>query len=92
MLYPPTRDAHVETEVSLSAAALGGLTGSGFQSPALSFRLFYDLGLTVKSNVVEPGMEFAPGKMMVHEENIAITEDASELLTIRAAREMPVIG
>jgi hypothetical protein len=30
--------------------------------------------------------------MMVHEENIAITDDGSELLTIRAAREMPVVG
>ncbi|MDH5411840.1 MAG: M24 family metallopeptidase, partial [Alphaproteobacteria bacterium] len=41
---------------------------------------------------IEPGMEFAPGRMMVHEENIAITEDGSELLTIRAAKEMPVIA
>ncbi|UCH74746.1 MAG: aminopeptidase P family protein [Rhodospirillales bacterium] len=41
---------------------------------------------------IEPGMEFAPGRMMVHEENIAITEDGCELLTIRAARELPVIG
>ncbi|MDH5556197.1 MAG: Xaa-Pro peptidase family protein [Alphaproteobacteria bacterium] len=40
---------------------------------------------------IEPGMEFAPGRMMVHEENIAITEDGSELLTIRAAKEMPVV-
>jgi hypothetical protein len=36
-------------------------------------------------------MEFAPGRMMVHEENIAITEDGCELLTIRAEREMTVI-
>lgn len=41
---------------------------------------------------VEPGMEFAPGRMMVHEENIAITEGGCELLTIRAAHEMPVVG
>lgn len=41
---------------------------------------------------IEPGMEFAPGKMMVHEENIVITEDGCELLTRRAAPEMPVIG
>lgn len=41
---------------------------------------------------LEPGMEFAPGKMMVHEENIAIREGASELLTQRAPREMPVIA
>ena len=40
---------------------------------------------------IEPGMEFAPGKMMVHEENIAITQDGCELLTIRAEREMAII-
>ena len=40
----------------------------------------------------EPGMEFAPGKMMVHEENIVVTEDGCELLTRRAPPEMPVIG
>ena len=40
---------------------------------------------------IEPGMEFAPGRMMVHEENIAITQDGCELLTIRAAPEMPVM-
>ncbi|MDH3229866.1 MAG: Xaa-Pro peptidase family protein [Alphaproteobacteria bacterium] len=40
---------------------------------------------------VEPGMEFAPGKMMIHEEDIAITEDGCELLTVRAGRELPVV-
>ncbi|MDH3693357.1 MAG: Xaa-Pro peptidase family protein [Gammaproteobacteria bacterium] len=40
---------------------------------------------------IEPGMEYAPGKMIVHEENLVITEDGSELLTRRASREMPVI-
>jgi Xaa-Pro aminopeptidase len=41
---------------------------------------------------IEPGMVFAPGKLMVHEENIAITEGEPELLTRRAAPEMPVIS
>jgi len=40
---------------------------------------------------VEPGMEFAPGKMMVHEENLVITEEGCELLSRRAWPEMPVI-
>jgi Xaa-Pro aminopeptidase len=40
---------------------------------------------------LEPGMAIAPGRMMVHEENIVIRADGPELLTIRAAREMPVI-
>ena len=41
---------------------------------------------------IEPGMEFAAGKMLVHEENVAITEDGCELLTRRAPREMWTIG
>ncbi|MDH3475773.1 MAG: Xaa-Pro peptidase family protein [Rhodospirillales bacterium] len=41
---------------------------------------------------MEPGMEFAPGKMMVHEENVVITEDGCELLTKRAPPEMAVVG
>ena len=41
---------------------------------------------------LEPGMEFAPGKQMVHEENILITDDGAVLLSRRAAAEIPVIG
>ena len=40
---------------------------------------------------LEPGMTFAPGKVMVHEENLVIREGAPELLSRRAASEMPVI-
>jgi len=41
---------------------------------------------------IEPGMVFAPGKMMVHEENIVVTKGGCELLTRRAPPEMPVIA
>ncbi len=41
---------------------------------------------------LEPGMEFAPGKQMVHEENILITEDGAQLLSRRAPAELPLIG
>lgn len=41
---------------------------------------------------IEPGMEYAPGKMIVHEENIVVTRDGPRLLTKRAPREMPVIS
>lgn len=40
---------------------------------------------------IEPGMEFAPGKMIVHEENIAVTASGPVLLTRRAPRELPII-
>ena len=41
---------------------------------------------------LEPSLNITKGKMMVHEENILITEDAPVLLTKRAAPEMQVIG
>ncbi len=41
---------------------------------------------------LEPGMEFAPGRQMVHEENIVITEDGAGWLSRRAPRELPVVG
>jgi Xaa-Pro dipeptidase len=41
---------------------------------------------------LEPGMAFAPGKVMVHEENLVVREDGPELLSRRAAPELPVIG
>lgn len=41
---------------------------------------------------IEPGIEYAPGRMITHEENLAVTEDGAELLTERAPRELPIIG
>jgi len=40
---------------------------------------------------LEPSMTFAPGRMMVHEENIVIRKDGPQLLTRRAPRELPVV-
>jgi len=40
---------------------------------------------------IEPGMSFSPGKEMVHEENVLITEEGARILTRRAPTEMPVI-
>ncbi|WP_133153725.1 M24 family metallopeptidase, partial [Vibrio tasmaniensis] len=40
---------------------------------------------------LEPGMVYAPGKSMVHEENIVITEDGAEWLSKRAEPELIII-
>lgn len=40
---------------------------------------------------LEPGMVYAPGKSMVHEENIVITEDGAEWLSERAEAELIII-
>lgn len=41
---------------------------------------------------IEPGMEYEPGKMIVHEENIVVRAEGAELLTKRAPRELPIIN
>ena len=41
---------------------------------------------------LEPGMTYAPGKVMVHEENIVVCAGGAELLTRRAPNNMPRIG
>ncbi|QOF75103.1 aminopeptidase P family protein (plasmid) [Aminobacter sp. SR38] len=41
---------------------------------------------------IEPGYEFAPGKFMLHEENIVVRDDGAELLSRRAPPELPIIG
>jgi len=41
---------------------------------------------------LEPGLAMAPGRTMVHEEDIVVREDGAELLSRRAPRELPVIG
>lgn len=40
---------------------------------------------------LEPGMEYLPGKEMVHEENILITKDGPQWLSRRAEKELPII-
>ena len=48
----------------------------------------------IKENMVltiEPAIEYAPGKIIVHEENIVIKKEGAELITKRAPKEIPVI-
>ncbi|MEX0305519.1 MAG: M24 family metallopeptidase [Leisingera sp.] len=51
-------------------------------------------GTVIEAGMVltlEPGFAFGGSKMMLHEENIVIREDGAELLSRRAARELPII-
>ena len=41
---------------------------------------------------LEPGMTFAPGRQMVHEENLLITADGAELLSCRAPADLPIVS
>ena len=48
----------------------------------------------IEENMVltlEPGLVWAPGKAMVHEENLVVRADGAELLSRRAAPELPII-
>ena len=54
--------------------------------PGDGTRLVENMALTI-----EPGMAYAPGRMIVHEENIVVGEDGPRLLTRRAPREPAVI-
>lgn len=40
---------------------------------------------------LEPAFEYAPGKFMVHEEDIVIRQNGAELLSVRASSSLPVI-
>jgi len=40
---------------------------------------------------LEPGMTYAPGKSMVHEENLVVTQTGAEYLSIRCAPELLII-
>lgn len=40
---------------------------------------------------IEPGYDLAPGRMMLHEENVVVRENGAELLTRRAPPEIPIL-
>jgi Xaa-Pro aminopeptidase len=48
----------------------------------------------IEQNMVltlEPGLLWAPGKAMVHEENLVVTAHGAQWLSRRAAPELPII-
>jgi hypothetical protein len=40
---------------------------------------------------IEPAIEFSPGRLMVHEENIVVRAGGAELLSVRAAPQIQVL-
>ncbi|WP_352823610.1 Xaa-Pro peptidase family protein [Mesorhizobium sp. M0898] len=40
---------------------------------------------------IEPALEYEPGKIVLHEETVVITEDGAQLLTPRAPKQLPPI-
>lgn len=82
------------------ADIVGGGEGAGRLGHGLGMQLTEGLSLTAKDQTVlqpgmvitlEPGVDLAPGRIMVHEENIVITEAAPRRLTRFATSDLPVI-
>nr|WP_309501805.1 Xaa-Pro peptidase family protein [uncultured Roseovarius sp.] len=82
------------------AAITGGGEGAGRLGHGLGMQLTEGLSLSAKDDselragmviTLEPGIEVAPGRLLVHEENIVIRAAGPERLTRFSGPEMPVI-
>lgn len=84
----------VIAEMDTSGGDIGRLGhGLGMQLTEQPSHAAFD-GTALKENMVltlEPSLGYGDGLMMVHEENIVVRKDGAELLTVRAAPEIPVI-
>ena len=78
--------------MSLVVGALLG-HGLGMQLTEQPSHAIFDTTV-LKENMVltiEPSLSYGNGKMMVHEENIVVSEGQARLLTERAKPELPMI-
>lgn len=86
--------SNVIAEMDSSGGDIGRLGhGLGMQLTEQPSHAAFD-ETELKENMVltlEPSLSYGNGLMMVHEENIVIRTDGAELLTERAAIELPVI-
>ncbi len=67
--------------------------GMGMQLTESPSNIDFDMTVMKPGMVMtlEPGMEVEDGKIMVHEENLLITDGPARLLTERAAPELPIL-
>jgi Xaa-Pro dipeptidase len=68
--------------------------GLGMQLTEAPSLISFDETVLVPGMVLtlEPGMEVVDGRIMVHEENILITDGPPQLLTERAPPELPILS
>jgi len=88
LAYDP-QHMHVDIAAAKSGP-FGGLIASGFQTLALSFRLFYDLGLLNRSNIVGPGLDEVRWIAPVRPGDTIRT--VVEVLEVRPSRSRPDRG
>jgi Xaa-Pro aminopeptidase len=84
----------VIAELDVSGGDIGRLGhGLGMQLTEQPSHATFDT-TELKENMVltiEPSLSYGDGLMMVHEENIVVTDGAARLLTTRAARDLPIV-
>jgi len=92
-------DAHRLLAAGLKMAGhapLDGRLGHGLGITLTEWPSFTPLDRTeLREGMVltlEPGMEVAPGRIMVHEENLVLRADGPELLCRRTPPQLPQIG
>ncbi|UCH74747.1 MAG: MaoC family dehydratase N-terminal domain-containing protein [Rhodospirillales bacterium] len=88
LTYDP-QQMHVDAAAAADGA-FGGLIASGFQTLALSFRLFFDLGLVARSNIVGPGMDEVRWLAPVRPGDTL--RSVAEVLEVRESRSRPDRG
>ncbi len=78
------------------AEPLGGRLGHGLGISLTEWPSFIPGDHTVlragMALTIEPGLQIAPGRIMVHEENILLNDAGPELLSPRAPADLPVLG
>lgn len=86
--------SNIIAELDASGGDIGRLGhGLGMQLTEQPSHAMFDETVLVNNMVltIEPSLSYGDGLMMVHEENIVVRDQKAELLTTRAAPELPVI-
>ena len=97
---PGATAADLHDAMAATVTGKGGTVGSGRFGHGLGLQLTEWPSLLASDRTpiregmvltLEPGVEIAPGRMMVHEEDIVIRASGAELLSPRAPAELPVL-
>ncbi len=80
---------HIDKQMA-TKGQFGGIIASGFQTQALAFRLFYDLGLIAKSNIIGLGVDEARWPAPVRPDDSL--RNRVEVMEVKPSRSKPDRG